>query len=127
MRDVEWRQASRSVLLEAAIMTDDTTNPRPRPTYELFAEAITGRKQIHCVYDGYPREFCPIILGHTDGQEKALTYQVGGKGKSKRPCGRGWRCLWLSEVSDAQLRDGPGLPAPATRSRRAASRSSIST
>jgi hypothetical protein len=90
-------------------MTDDTTNSTPSPTYNLFAQAMTGRKQIHCVYGGYPRELCPIILGHTDGREKALTYQVGGKGKSKRPSGRGWRCLWLSEVSDVHLHDGPWL------------------
>jgi hypothetical protein len=41
--------------------------------YRLFERAMKNRKQILCVYDGYPRELCPVILGHTEGQEKALT------------------------------------------------------
>jgi hypothetical protein len=48
-------------------------------TYNLFEQAIRLRKQIVCVYRGHPRELCPIILGHSQGQEKALTYQVGGQ------------------------------------------------
>jgi hypothetical protein len=65
------------------------------------------RKQILCVYGGYPRELCPIILGHSQGQEKALIYQFGGQSKSGLPPQGEWRCLWLSKVSDARLRDGP--------------------
>ena len=65
------------------------------------------RKQILCVYRGYPRELCPIILGYSRGQEKALTYQFGGKSKSGLPPQGEWRCLWLSMVSNARLRDGP--------------------
>jgi hypothetical protein len=75
--------------------------------YHLFEQAMRARKQIVCVYDGYPRELCPIILGHSQGQEKALTYQVGGQSKSGLPPGGQWRCLWLSKVSNLQLRDGP--------------------
>ncbi len=65
------------------------------------------KKQIFCEYGGYRRELCPIILGHSEGQEKALTYQVGGDSRSGLPPGGEWRCLWLSKVSDARLRDGP--------------------
>jgi hypothetical protein len=65
------------------------------------------RKQILCVYGGYPRELCPIILGHSQGQEKALTYQFGGQSKSGLPPQGQWRCLWLSKVGNARLRDGP--------------------
>jgi len=45
----------------------------------LFAEAMAERKQIVCTYHGYRRELCPIILGHSQGHEKALTYQLGGQ------------------------------------------------
>jgi hypothetical protein len=79
----------------------------PSPIYDLFGQAIADRKQILCRYGGYPRELCPIILGHTKGREVALTYQFGGQSKSGLPRGGQWRCLRLSEVSDVQLRAGP--------------------
>ena len=75
--------------------------------YNLFEQAMRLRKQIVCVYLGHPRELCPVILGHSQGQEKALTYQVGGKSSSGLPPEGEWRCLFLSNVSHAQLRDGP--------------------
>ena len=78
-------------------------------SYALFERAMKQRKQVVCSYDGYPRELCPIILGHSQGHEKALTYQFGGKSKSGLPRGGQWRCLWLSKVSDVELRDGPWI------------------
>ncbi|WP_291710176.1 hypothetical protein, partial [Bradyrhizobium sp.] len=74
--------------------------------YILFEQAMRLRKQIVCVYLGLPRELCPVILGHSQGQEKALTYQVGGKSSSGLPPAGEWRCLFLSKVNDAKLRDG---------------------
>ncbi len=68
---------------------------------------MAERKQIQCVYGGHQRELCPIILGHSGGQEKALTFQVGGESRSGLPPGGEWRCLWLSKVSKARLADGP--------------------
>jgi hypothetical protein len=80
----------------------------PSSTYKLFEKAMRQRKQIVCVYDGYRRELCPIVLGHSrSAEERALTYQFGGLGKSPLPPNGQWKCLWLSKVSDAQLRDGP--------------------
>jgi hypothetical protein len=79
----------------------------PSHTYNVFAEAIKTRKQIVCTYNGYYRELCPIILGHRQGEEKALTYQFGGKSEKGLPPGGQWRCLFLSRVRDVQLRDGP--------------------
>jgi hypothetical protein len=58
------------------------------------------------MYAGFACELCPIILGHSQGQEKALTCQFGGQSKSGLPPEGEWRCLWLSKVSDVQLRDG---------------------
>ena len=75
--------------------------------YHLFAKAMRERKQIVCAYDGYTRELCPIILGHSKGEEKALTFQFGGASRSGLPPGGEWRCLFLSRVTGVQLRDGP--------------------
>ena len=79
----------------------------PSAIYDLFAQAMAGRKQILCRYDGRVRELCPVILGHSRGQEKALTFQFGGESRSGLPPGGEWRCLWLSKVSNVRLRDGP--------------------
>jgi hypothetical protein len=61
------------------------------------------------MYDGYPRELCAIILGHSQGQEMALTYQFAGESSRGLPRGGQWRCLRLSKVNDIQLRDGPWI------------------
>ena len=79
----------------------------PSRTYELFRAAMAGRKQIHCRYHGYRRELCPIILGHSQGREKALTFQFGGESRSGLPPGGEWRCLWLDDVSNVTLCNGP--------------------
>jgi hypothetical protein len=75
-------------------------------TYQLFAEAIVERKQILCTYDDHHRELCPIILGHSQGKEKALTFQFGGQSSKGLPTGGQWRCSFLAKVSNVQLRDG---------------------
>ena len=36
----------------------------------MFGQAMASRKEILCLYYGYPRELCPIILGRSQGQEK---------------------------------------------------------
>lgn len=79
----------------------------PSPTYKSFARAMAGRKQILCLYDGYPRELCPVILGHTKGQEVALAYQFAGQSKSGLPPGGQWKCLRLAKIAAVELRDGP--------------------
>jgi len=79
----------------------------PSSIYDLFVQAIAGRKQIFCKYDGYPRELCPHILGHTKGEEVALAYQFGGRSRKGLPRGGEWRCLRLSKVRDVELGEGP--------------------
>jgi hypothetical protein len=79
----------------------------PSATYQLFEEAMRRRKQILCLYDGHPRELCPVILGHTKGQEVALTYQFAGKSSKPLPPSGQWKCFRLSKVRNVQLRDGP--------------------
>jgi len=76
-------------------------------TYRLFREAILNHMQVICTYDGRHREICPHVLGHTDGDEKALTFQFAGDSVSGLPPGGEWRCLSLAQVHGAQLRAGP--------------------
>jgi hypothetical protein len=79
----------------------------PSANYGLLEEAMHLRKPVFCVYRGYPREVCPVVLGHSQDQETALTFQFAGESKSGLPTGGDWRCLSLSEVSKVELRDGP--------------------
>jgi len=81
----------------------------PSQTYRLFEEAMRLRKPIVCTYGGYTRDICPIILGHSQGDEKALTYQFAGQSRSGLPPSGEWRCLTLAKVSDAHLREGPWI------------------
>jgi hypothetical protein len=76
-------------------------------TYQLFAKSMSERKQIVCQYDGYMREVCAVLLGHSKGQEVALVYQFAGGSKSRLPPGGQWKCLHLSKIRVATLRDGP--------------------
>lgn len=79
----------------------------PSATYRLFEQAMRGEKQVRCVYGGFTREVCPVVLGHSDDREKALTFQVGGGSNSGLPPEGEWRCLWLDKVTLAALHDGP--------------------
>ncbi|MDQ2633430.1 MAG: hypothetical protein M3Y78_06795 [Pseudomonadota bacterium] len=78
----------------------------PSRTYDLFADAMASRRPIACIYHGHPRALCPIILGYTDGAEKALTWQFEGSG-SRGPVRGQWKCLSLAEVSNAETIEGP--------------------
>ena len=79
----------------------------PSRNYQLFAKAMRQQQQIVCLYGGYWRELCPIILGHSQGEEKALAFQFAGESGSGLPPGGEWRCLFLSKVSEVRLRAGP--------------------
>ena len=77
-------------------------------TYDLFAQAIAGRKQVSCTYDGHPRKLCVHILGHNKaGHEVALIFQFGGRSSQGLHPGGEWRCLHLSKVTAPELHDGP--------------------
>lgn len=78
----------------------------PSAIYLLFREAILTRRQVVCVYQGHQRELCPHALGHTDGREKALSFQFAGGSSKGLPPGGEWRCMFLDQVSHAQLRSG---------------------
>jgi hypothetical protein len=79
----------------------------PTPTYRLFRKAMLDRKQITCTYQERYRELCAHVLGHKNGQEKALTYQFAGESISGLPPEGEWRCLLLAQVRHARIRPGP--------------------
>ncbi|MCK1360099.1 PIN domain-containing protein [Bradyrhizobium sp. 199] len=74
--------------------------------FEMLAEAILKRAPVSLNYNGVRREVCPYILGHTNGQERALVFQFGGLSRSKLPAGGEWRCLTVAQVSDVEIRKG---------------------
>src|SRR5215471_6540040 len=114
-RRTDWRRL-RSMTdeeIHAAIIDD----PDARPTDEAFwkdarivapqrKETVTMRLDADLL-EWFRRELCPVILGHSQEREKALTYQFGGQSNKGLPPAGQWRCLWLSEVSNVRLRERP--------------------
>lgn len=78
----------------------------PSQTYQLFRTALLDRKQITCTYQGLYREVCPHVLGHTQGQERALVFQFAGQSSGPLPKRGDWRCFSLKDVQNPQLRNG---------------------
>jgi len=79
----------------------------PSATHALFLRAMREKRQVTCLYQGHPRELCPIILGRTGIEEKALVFQFGGStSKGPIPAPGEWKCLKLAEVENAVLREG---------------------
>ena len=78
----------------------------PSKTYLLFERAMRERRPVVCLYEGYPRAVCPVILGHSDGAETSLTYQFDGA-SSGGPVRGSWKCFHLDKVERAEIADGP--------------------
>src|SRR5580704_12352825 len=87
---------------------------------------MAARQQIICTYDDHPRELCPIVLGHSGGQEKALTYQFAGRSKSGLPPQANGAASFCPGSAALSFARGLGMPAIAIPSRKAASKSSTS-
>ena len=75
------------------------------PIYELFVRAMIEERQVACVFKRRPRVLSIIILGHTNGEERALAWQTGGESSKPLPPGGAWRAVTLAEVTDARLLD----------------------
>ncbi len=84
----------------------------PSATYEIFRQAIVGKKQVVCTYQGFSRELCPHTLGYTDGRERSLSFQFAGGSSRGLPPGGQWRCMNLDEVQNPQIKDGPWHTGP---------------
>jgi hypothetical protein len=98
----------------------------PSSAYSLFEQAMTSKKQILCTYDGYRRELCPVILGHTNGREVVLAYQFAGQSKGGLPPGANGNAYRSSRSAAFSFATAPGMPARATPRRKFACKRSIS-
>ena len=50
----------------------------PSAVHAIFLEAMREERPVACTYQGHPREICPVMLGRTGLEEKALVFQFGG-------------------------------------------------
>jgi hypothetical protein len=78
----------------------------PSATHALLLQAMRERRPVACTYQGHPREICPVMLGRTSLEEKALVFQFGGSTSKGRITKPDWKCFFLDEVRDAVLIDG---------------------
>lgn len=75
--------------------------------YDLFRKAALEGKQVTFDYKGYRREACTHVVGLKHGLEKVLLFQFAGGSSSGLPPTGEWRCVFVSEVENLQLRVGP--------------------
>ena len=75
--------------------------------FSLLSEAMLKNTPVALNYDGVRREVCPHVLGHTNGEERALVFQFGGASRKKLSADGEWRCLRLEQVSDISPTEGP--------------------
>ena len=81
--------------------------------FALLTDAIQNKKQVVATYDGLLREMCPHVLGYKDGTPRCLFYQFDGESSwsifplDSPQAYQNWRCLFLNELTDVSLRDGP--------------------
>ena len=95
--------------------------PPSSATYRLFRDAMLHAKRVTCAYDGYAREVCPVIIGHTGDAEMVLAYQTSGAAaKACRPeaPGNAFGSPTSARPGSAMV---PGVKATATARRKAAS------
>ncbi|UFZ05199.1 hypothetical protein LQG66_02425 [Bradyrhizobium ontarionense] len=78
----------------------------PSATYQLIIQAMIARRQILCMYRGFARALCPIILGHTVGRERVLAFQFAGGASRGLPPGGQWKCFDVADMSEVELREG---------------------
>jgi hypothetical protein len=89
---------------QPTLYTFDPWMPKRSTTYALVRNAILREQQVVCSYEGRHRQLCPHIIGtNKAGEEVVLAWQFAGESSGKLPQ---WRCLRLTHVRDAQVRDG---------------------
>ena len=79
--------------------------------FDTVVESVRTKTPITAVYDAYPRELCPHVVGHGPaGQEQVLAYQTGGESSSGlAPPGstRNWRCMPIDDMWQVELSSRP--------------------
>ncbi|MEM8696488.1 MAG: WYL domain-containing protein [Pseudomonadota bacterium] len=74
--------------------------------FETLRSAIENRQQVLCYYKDHDRELCPHTLGYKDGREKVLGFQFGGGSSKGLPDGGEWRCMFVDDIQNLEVRDG---------------------
>ena len=99
----------------------------PSSNYRLFEQAMRSRKPVFCMYGGYPRELCPVVLGHSQRTRKYSPSSMAAKA-SRAFRARANGAVFGSQKS-VRLNSamGPGERDPAISSHKAVSRPSNST
>ncbi|PCI24746.1 hypothetical protein COB57_03135 [Candidatus Peregrinibacteria bacterium] len=74
---------------------------------QTIKEAIYNKQQIHAIYAGKNRKFCPHQIGEKSGKTHCLFLQFGGESTS----GLGnpennWRCIDVSLLSNVKVVEG---------------------
>lgn len=74
---------------------------------QIIRGAIQNHQQLFFTLDGFPREFCPHVLGTKQSEWHVFGWQFGGESKTGLPKGGDWRCLVLHDITtDIVARDG---------------------
>lgn len=84
-------------------------------TYQIIHDAIAQRRIVKATYRGRLREMCPHVLGMKKGRSQTLCYQFAGDSSTGlEPDGspNNWRCMFLDELSNVSIHDGPWHTAP---------------
>ena len=79
----------------------------PSSDYATLRNAILNKLIVTAGYKGYPRIFCPHVIGQKKGKEHVLTYQFGGSSSSGLPPGGEWRCFYVNGLSNVFTSSGP--------------------
>jgi hypothetical protein len=68
--------------------------------YRIIFRAIQKKQLLLFSYDGFHREAYAHVLGHTDGEERVLVYQVRGGSRHGLPREGAWRGPRVAEIGD---------------------------
>jgi hypothetical protein len=79
--------------------------------YALLRTAGARKQPVAAMYEGYPRLFCPHLLGRSkQGRRNAFCYQFGGASVSGLRAVSagvgGWRCIVVDKLSQVELQFG---------------------
>lgn len=80
------------------------------PAWAVLEQALNARRPVRARYHGIERVVCPHALGWKRGRAKVLAYQAGGAtggGPVDRDPRQRWRSMFVDEIDDAQIDDGP--------------------
>lgn len=70
--------------------------------FDKLKEAIGERKVVTFIYDGFPREVEPFLIGDTTSMNAAMRgFQIGGGSKSGNPVG--WRLFLLERIRNLSV------------------------